>query len=86
MRDGYSDDGVKWDNVKLFLKTEEKPFNRVSGSDSRTWALAGSSRGNIFFSKRIKKTPDKPAFRAEKLMGLIRIKFTVHDLFKRPRT
>jgi len=70
MRGGYSDDGIKWDNVKLFLKTEEKPFNRVSGSDSRTWALAGSSRGDIFFSKRIKKTPDKPAFRAEKLMGV----------------
>jgi len=24
MRDGYSDGGPKWDNVKLFLETEEK--------------------------------------------------------------
>jgi hypothetical protein len=55
MRDGYSDDGVKWDNVKLFLKTEEKPFNRVSGSDSGTWALAGSSQGDIFLKQKDKK-------------------------------
>ncbi len=25
MRDGYFDGGAKWDNVKLFLETEEKP-------------------------------------------------------------
>lgn len=30
MRDGYSDDGVKWDNVKLFLKTEEKPLTGLA--------------------------------------------------------
>lgn len=24
MRDGYSDGGTKWDNVKLFLRSEEK--------------------------------------------------------------
>ncbi|AMO79764.1 hypothetical protein DSM2777_01015 [Obesumbacterium proteus] len=70
MRDGYSDDGVKWDNVKLFLKTEEKPFNRVSGSDSRTWALAGSSRGDIFLQQKDKKNAGQAGVSCRKTDGI----------------
>lgn len=73
---GYSDGGTKWNNAKLFPGTQEKKVSSKFGRTHAGWRRA-FLRGNI----------EKNAGQAgEIFIALIRIKFAIHDLVKRPRT